>query len=177
MQFETGPRALEWEIEIMAGDLSKAQEALESNCHALEQFGETAYLATRRALLADVLYRRGSYEAASKHARAAESGSTSDDISVEWLWRSVEARLAARAGNAAQADELIGAALQMLAPTDAVLLRGTCFLHAAEVLSLTGRTSEAAAANRKALRLFEKKGDLVDAEHTRALLAEMTKSP
>src|SRR5262249_43699599 len=152
-------------------------EQVESSCRTLEQLGETAYLATRKAILADVLYRRASYEAAAKNAHAAKSGSTSDDIATEWLWRSVEARLAARNGEAALADRLISEALGMLARTDVVLLRGTCLLHAAEVLSLTGRASEAAAALRKALRLFEKKGDQVDADRTRVLLAETTESP
>jgi hypothetical protein len=65
----------------------------------------------------------------------------------------------------------------MLAGTDAVLLRGACLLHAAEVLSLTGRSRDAVASIRKALRLFEKKGDKVDADRARALLAETTESP
>jgi DNA-binding SARP family transcriptional activator len=175
--FEYSARALEWQIELMEGDLVKAQEALESSCAVLEELGETAYLATRRAILADVLYRRGSYRAAAKHARAAQSGSTSDDIATEWQWRSVEARLAARAGDVSRADELIDAALRMLARTDAVLLQGTCLLHAAEVQSLTGRAGEAAATTGKALRLFEEKGDKVDAERARSFLAETTKSP
>jgi ATP/maltotriose-dependent transcriptional regulator MalT len=127
--------------------------------------------------LADLLYGLGSYDAAAEHAHAAQSGSTSDDIFTEWLWRSVEARLAARAGNATRADELIDAALRMLAQTDAVILQGTCWLHAAEVLSLTGRTGDAAAAIKKALRFFEEKGDEVDADKTRTLLAQTTESP
>jgi hypothetical protein len=65
----------------------------------------------------------------------------------------------------------------MLARTDAVVLRGRCLLHAAEVLSLAGRADEATAAIRKSLRLFEAKGDKPDAGRARSLLAETTKSP
>src|SRR5207247_2861335 len=133
LAYEYGARSVEWQIELMAGKLAKAQDALESSCRVLEGLGETAYLATRKANLGGVLYELGEYEAAAEHARAAQSGSTSDDIATEWLWRSVEARLAARAGDAARADELIDAALRMLRRTDAVLLQGACWLHAAEV--------------------------------------------
>jgi tetratricopeptide (TPR) repeat protein len=168
---------VEANIELMAGDLAKARKVIESTCRVLERLGERDYLATRRALLADLLYRSGSYDAAAKSSRAAQSGSTKDDISTEWLWRSVEARLAARDGDSARADLLIQAALRMIERTDHVVARGTCWLDKAEVLSLTGRPDEAAAAIRKALRLFEKKGDLVHVDQARALLAETTKSP
>jgi DNA-binding SARP family transcriptional activator len=170
-------RGVEAQIALMAGDLRNARETLESNCRALEQSGDRAYLATRRAMLADVLYRTASYDAAAEHARAAQSGSTTDDIATEWLWRSVEARLAARAGDAARADRLIGAAEDMLAGTEAVVLQGRCLLHAAEVLSLTGRMRDAVAAVEKAVRVFEKKGDIVETGAARAFLAEMTESP
>ena len=177
MAIELGPRAVEAQIELMAGDLSGAQASLEEGCRALERVGERAYLTTRRAMLADVLYRRGSYEEAADLAHKAQSGSTSDDLATEWLWRSVEARLAARAGDTARADELIGAALRLLAPVDSITPRATCWLDASEVFSVTGRLGEAAAAIRKGLRLLEQKGDEIRAGQARALLAETTKSP
>jgi DNA-binding SARP family transcriptional activator/tetratricopeptide (TPR) repeat protein len=169
--WEYGGRGQEAQIEVMAGNFARAQESLEEGCRVLEQVGERAYLATRRAMLADVLYHRGLYERATELARLAQSGSTSDDIVTEWLWRSVEARLAARVGDTARADELINAALQMLASTDAVIHRGTCLLDAAEVFSLTDRSDKAADAIQEALRLFEKKGDQVRAARARSLLS------
>jgi DNA-binding SARP family transcriptional activator len=168
---------VESQIELMAGDLTRARAVLESSCRALEKHGERAYLATRRARLADLLYRSGSFEAATEHAQAAQSGSTKDDIATEWLWRSVEARLAARAGDVNRANELMDAAVRMLAGTDVVVTRARCLLDAAEVMSLTGRTGDAATAARKAVRLFERKGDTVDADWARAVLAETTESP
>jgi DNA-binding SARP family transcriptional activator/tetratricopeptide (TPR) repeat protein len=175
--FEYGGRPAVAQIELMAGDLQKAQEALEAGCRVLEQLGDRAYLATRRAMLADVLYRRGRCEEAADKARAAQSGSTSDDIATEWLWRSVEARLAARAGDFIRAQELIDEAVRMLGHTDDLTRRGTCWLDAAEVASLAGRRSDAAVAIKKAIRLFEKKGNQAATAQARTLSAETPESP
>src|SRR5262249_16756583 len=119
----------------------------------------------------------GSYQDAAENARAARSGTTSDDVANEWLWRSVEARLAARRGDAVRADGFIQAAQRFLAKSDSVVARGTCLLDEAEGLSLRGRPKDAAAATRKAVRMFEKKGDVVRATKAREFLAETTKSP
>jgi ATP/maltotriose-dependent transcriptional regulator MalT len=157
----------------MAGDPDKAREALESNCRDLERIGDRAYLATRRVMRADVLYRLGRYEDAFEQVRASAFGSTADDVLTEWLRHSVEARLAARAGDRELADELIDAASRMLSCTDAVVLQATCELDSAEVLSLTGRAAEAVAATERALWLFDEKGDRVDADRARAVRSRL----
>jgi tetratricopeptide (TPR) repeat protein len=175
--FESGGRSAESQIEIMSGELAVAQETLEASCRILEQLGERAYLATRTAMLADVLYRRGRYEEAVDAVRAARFRSTSDDIATEWLWRSVEGRLAARAGDFTRAEQLIDEAQRLLAATDDLNLRGACWLDAAEVASVAGRRSDAAAAIKKAIRLYEKKGNQAALARSRTLLLEPTESP
>jgi len=160
------------QIEVMAGDLPKARELLEESRRRLRDFGERDYLATRTAALADVLYRQGRFDEAADCAREARSGSTSDDVATEWLWRAVEAKLAARAGDFAAAESSIEAAQAVLAPTDALNLRAACRLDAAEVHSLAGRRDDAVASVENALALYEQKGNTTGAELARARLAE-----
>ena len=174
---ELSSGSVETEVERLAGDLEKARELVEASHAILEEHGGRAYLATRAATLADVLYRQGRLEDAARYAAAAESGSTSGDLATEWRWRSVAAKLAARAGESDRAELLAREAVGLLADTDALHERGRCSLDLAEVLTLSGRPAEAATALRDALALFEQKGSVVAAEQTRALLAETTESP
>jgi len=169
--------AVEPEVELLAEDLERARELAEASYAVFAEHGERAYLATRAATLADVLYRQGRLEDAARCAGEAESGSTSGDLATEWRWRSVAARLAARSGEFDRAERLAREAVGLLAGTDVLGQRANCSLDLAEVLTLAGRPAEAATALREALALFEQKGSVVAAEQTRALLAETTESP
>jgi Flp pilus assembly protein TadD len=165
--------AIEGEIEVLAGDLRAARRALESSCLALEQRGGQRYLATRSAALAEVLYQQGELEQAARRNRLARSGSTSDDVPTEWRWRTVEAKLTARTGDFAGAERLARAAVELLVDTDALNHQAACLLSLGEVLSLAGRSGEAAIAFEQASELFERKGNVVAARKTRT----MTESP
>jgi DNA-binding SARP family transcriptional activator/predicted ATPase len=164
------------EIEVLAGDLAAAQEALDSSYAILERHGERSYLATRAAALADVLYRRGRYRAAARRVREAQSGSTSDDVTTQWQWRAVGAKLAARDGDVERAETLACEAVEFLAGTDALNIRAACLLDLAEVLTLAKRSAEGAAAIQEAVKLYEKKGNVVAAARARSLVIETTES-
>jgi hypothetical protein len=58
--------------------------------------------------------------------------------------------------------------------SDALDPRGKTLLDLAEVLTLVGRREEAADEARRALELFETKGNLVAAEWARARVSELT---
>jgi tetratricopeptide (TPR) repeat protein len=174
---ERSAGSVESEIEFLAGDLAAARASLESSSAVLEQHGDRAYLATRAASLADVLYRQGKLDEAARQVRAAESGSTSDDVATQWRWRAVDAKLAARSGEFERAEALARDALGLLDDGDTLNERAMCLLDLGEVLALAGRPAEAAAAFGQALDLFERKGNVVAADQTRVLLAETTESP
>ena len=145
---------------------------LERSAAVLRRHGEHAYLTTRAAQLANVLYRLGRFEEALRHVEVASAESSADDVGTECRWRVVAAKLAAREGSFDRADELGLAALRILEGTDNPNARAECLLGRAEVLSLSGRPPESAAAIREALGLFELKENVVGAERARALLAE-----
>jgi DNA-binding SARP family transcriptional activator/predicted ATPase len=169
--------AVESEIEQQAGSLTRARNALESSCIVLSEHRERAYLATRQATLADVLYRQGQLEEAARYSRAARSGATSDDVVTQRRWRSVDAKLAARGGRFRRAEQLARDAIGLLADTDFLNGRAICLLDLGEVLMLAGLPAEATTTIEEALALFKLKGNAVAADRTRLLLAEMAESP
>jgi tetratricopeptide (TPR) repeat protein len=166
----------ESQVELLAGDLERAQSALERSYAVLKQHGERSYLATRAAMLADVLCRRGRWEEAKTHVSAAQSGSVADDVATEWLWRSVEAKLQARVGRQDRALQLASEALAILTDTDALNHQAACRLDLAEVHRLGGDPAQAATTIEEAIELFERKGNEAAAAQSRSLLAVSAES-
>ena len=142
------------QIEILAGDLDRAQALLEASYATLERHGERAYLATRAASLADVLTRREMWSEARGRLQEAKERSTPDDVATEWLWRAVESRLLTHSGEHEQAEQRVRDALAMLAGTDALNHQAACRVDLANVLARAGRPAEAASAVREALALY-----------------------
>jgi tetratricopeptide (TPR) repeat protein len=143
-------------------------------CETLEEMGETGRLSTLAGQLAHNLYEQGKYADAERYAALAERITPPDDVSGVSLWRSVRAKLAAREGNFESAETLAREAAALLEHSDALDPRGKTLLDLAEVLALVGRREEAADEARRALELFETKGNLVAAEWARARVSELT---
>jgi len=158
----------ESQVELLAGDLDRAQASLERSYSVLKQHRERSHLATRAAMLADVLYRRECWKESEAYVSAAESYSVADDVVTEWLWRSAKARLQARAGRHESAQQLVEAAVSILADTDALNYQAACSLDFAEVHRLAGRSAQAATAVEEAIGLYELKGNIVAAARARA---------
>src|SRR5262249_11440107 len=77
------------QIELFAGDLAAAEEVLAESCARFEEMGAGAPLATAAADLADVLYQQGRDDEAEEWGRVSERHARSDDVSAQFLWRSV----------------------------------------------------------------------------------------
>jgi len=118
------------------------------------------------AFLAQARYALGRFSEAADVAQVAASSA----IAVERaLGLGVLARVRAREGDTAGAEELIGEAVGIVEATDFLFDRGTVQLDLAEVMRLMHRDDEARVALGRALGMFEEKGDLVSAARTRAL--------
>ena len=167
----------ESELELAVGNPAAAQRVLEASLAVLRRMGEHSYGETREVQLAGVLYVRGRFEEAAEHVENVRAGSSSEDVTTEWRWRAVAAKLAAQEGDFDQADELSQAAVHVLEGTDNLNARAECLLDRAEVLSLAGREQEAGSAVDAAVSLFELKENEVGAARARALLSETTESP
>jgi len=156
---------LRFDVEMLAGDVETAAAVAEEAYASLLEKGDLwpylgAFLGQARLALGR------STEAAEVAEVAAGSA-----IAVERaLGLGVLARVRAREGDAAAAEEAIREAVEIVERTDFLFDRGTVFLDLAEVLRIAGREEESRSALERARSEFERKGDLVSTARTRSLL-------
>ena len=96
----------------------------------------------------------------------------SEDLSVQVVWRGMQAKILARQGRGEDAEVLAREAVQLAADTDLLTYHGDALVDLAEVLHADGRAAEAADSISAGLRLYERKGNLAAAERARAQLVE-----
>jgi class 3 adenylate cyclase/tetratricopeptide (TPR) repeat protein len=155
-------------------DPDSAERELRWCVDTLERLGETGYLSTAAAILADAIYLQGQYEEAERFTRMSEETSGPDDLVSQAGWRRVRAKILARRGQVEAAVALAKEAVAISQPSDYPSYKGEPLMDLAEVLRLAGRTVQAEEAAKKALSLFEQKGNVVSAHRARALIADLT---
>ena len=161
-------------VEMLAGDPACAEAVLRESCAVLERVHDEAGLSTIAAELADALYAQGRYDEAAGWLDLAEKRGSAEDVSAQYTWRRVRAKLLARAGAHRDAERLAHEAAQLAANTDALSDHGNVLLDLAEVLLLAGKESPAAREIERGLELFERKGNRVSAQAAQAMLSELT---
>jgi tetratricopeptide (TPR) repeat protein len=91
------------------------------------------------------------------------------------LWRTTRAKVLARRQHLEEAESLARQAREITEKTDALNSQGLSLTTLAEVLLLAGREKEAAPLLDRALKLFERKGNVVAATGARETLANLSK--
>ena len=162
-----------WRIEILAGNPAAAESELRPAYDALDAVGEKYILSTVAGHLARTQYALGRFDDAERMSTRVEELATEDDIDTQAMWRCAHAKMLARQGSFAQAEALAREALEILAPTDGVLLKFDALLDLAEVQRLAGREDESRAALEEAEALADLKGNVVMSSAARALLAAL----
>ena len=157
-------------VELLAGRPDLAELELRADYEVLSAVGERYTLSTIAGLLADAVLRQGRVDEAIALSAECEATTADDDVESQSLWRRVRARALAERGELDAAVRLSEDAYQLVADTDAPLLKGGTLVDMATVRAAAGQLNDATAAARRALDLFEAKGDEVDAGATRALL-------
>ena len=157
-------------IEVLREQPDAAEAALLVSCETCIQLNEPALLASRAAELADVLYSQQRYDEANVWLATSRERSGNEDLDAQSSWRSVEAKLRARDGAFAEAETLAREALQIAESTDKLNHRAKTLLDLAEVLRLAARENEAVDAVRRAIALYEQKGNTAAAARSRSLL-------
>jgi tetratricopeptide (TPR) repeat protein len=142
-------------------------------CALFEQARDQAALSSLSSELAQSLYAQDRLTEAREAARAAEESAPRDDVPAQFAWRAVKAKLLARAGSSTDAHSLALEAVGLSDSTDSPCQRADVLLDLAEVSRLSDNPDEAARAVERAVRLFDKKGDVVSAERARSLLDEL----
>jgi class 3 adenylate cyclase/tetratricopeptide (TPR) repeat protein/type II secretory pathway predicted ATPase ExeA len=156
-------------VEMLAGDPAAAERELRRDFAELSEMGEKYFLSTAAGELARAVYAQGRYEEAEELTRMAAELSAEDDLTSQALWRSVRAKTLARRGLGPEAEELAREAVDLLLDTDALVLQADALEDLAEVLALAG-SEDARACLEEALRLLERKDNVVSAERLRASL-------
>ena len=157
-------------LELIAGDSRAAELALRPSCETLEQFNDWAGLSSSAADLAQALLGQDRAEDAEAWAEIAQTRARSDDLSAQFSWRAIRAKLEARAGRTEEGTKLGIEALEIVERTDALTQHGEVLLDLAQVLSLANRLDEAADTIEAALDLFARKENVASAARGRALL-------
>jgi tetratricopeptide (TPR) repeat protein len=167
-----GNRLVSAAIERLAGDVVATEREVSAGIAVLQPMGETAVLSTLAAVWAGALYRLNRREQMEGAIRLAQETGATDDIATQAYWRLAAAMAAADDGRLAEAEGLIGEAVQMVEPTDYLELRAETFEALAHVEARAGSTDGWHAALERALAEHEAKGNLVEQKRVRTLLAQ-----
>jgi tetratricopeptide (TPR) repeat protein len=159
-----------WRVEMLAGDVVAAEHELRRGYEILEQMGERYLRSSVAGLLGQTLYALGRFEEAEALAEQAETLASPEDIDTQPLWRCLRAKMLARRGSFEEAEAYVREALEILGPTESVLLQHGALLDLAEVHRLAGRDDQARAALEEALRLADVKQSPVLGAAARGLL-------
>jgi predicted ATPase/class 3 adenylate cyclase len=156
----------------LAGDPATAEALLRPGCDYLQSRGERALLATTAGMLAEALLEQGQDAEASTYTDIAAEDAAPDDLAAQVLWRSVRARLLTRDGDPDEADRLSAEAVELAAKTDFVLDHADTLMARGEVLRAIGQPDGATRSFRKALELYDRKGNVVAAQRARRVVDE-----
>ena len=162
------------DVETLAGDYLAAAGEARRACGLLGEAGETGLRSTIACQLAQLLVALGRDREAEEALALGEELSSSDDITNQIFLRQARARLLARRGEHAAAEQFARAAVAIADETDQPNLRGDARSDLGEVLALARRPAEAASALEKAHRLYEQKGNVVSAKRARLRLIDFS---
>ena len=154
------------ELEQLAGDLAAAEREIREAIRVGTEMGASRYVAIYRIELAGVLLDQGrEVEAVAELERAREHGSYAP------LWKGNRARALAREDRVDEALDEARDAEAAMTGSDNITVHAKVLVQLAEVLRASGDADGASEALERAIVLHEEKGNVVNAEQCRQLLA------
>jgi tetratricopeptide (TPR) repeat protein len=160
-------------IELLAGDPAAAEVELLLDFAALDAMGEKYYLSTTAAFLAEALYQQDRLEDAAGYCAICRELASPDDISSQFLWRSIQGKILARTGDLENAQSLGKEAVALIDPLEDPDAAASTLLDLAEIYELGGRLDDAQDAARQAAALLDAKQDIVSRDRARKRLADL----
>jgi tetratricopeptide (TPR) repeat protein len=157
------------EVELLAGDPDAAQTAAREGYERFLALGGKTFASGGAAYLARATYAQGHFEEAERLSEVIKQLASSEDLQAQANWRAVRARVIARRGELEESLRLLDEVADLLEESEAPGLLADALMARAEVLRLANRTDEAIAAAERALDLYERKGNVPDAEKGRRL--------
>jgi len=145
------------QIEILTGQPQSAEPQMQRALAAAAHAHDDGLRAALAASFAHVLIAEDErLDEALALADVAEAHAR--DMTTQVGWRMARARVMVRRGRGALAERLAREGLSLAEQTDSTDLRATALLDAADVRRQAGRPAEAEPFERRALRLFERRG-------------------
>ena len=160
--------ALAAEVELLAGRPDQAEAILAASVDALKTGGDTGWLATNTAWLAEALYRQGRFEDALRLSTDAQSVSPRGYLTSLSVAGRVRAKSLARAGMPDEAQTLALETVEWLVPTDAIDERGEVSAATRRGLRLVRRPSSSGQVGGRCDCSVHGKGNLVSAARVAA---------
>jgi class 3 adenylate cyclase/tetratricopeptide (TPR) repeat protein len=162
------------QVELLAGDTAAAERELRSLCEHQEQVGELGFLSSTVPYLVEAVLAQGDEKEALRLTERwrPERLTLPEDLDAHVGWRRVRAKVLARKGEFDEAERVGREAVTIASATDVLELRAQALADLGEVLGLAGRPQESRVALKEAIRLYEDKGNVVEAGRLRGLLAE-----
>ena len=142
-------------------ELDKAEADLRRAVDTLERIGDKGHLASVAPDLARILLATpGREEEALAAAVLGEEASIEDDADAQVRWRATKGLATFRLGRREEGERLVRSAQEQGWRTDYFKLRAIPLEALGEILQVTGRADQAADAFRRALEVYEAKGDV-----------------
>jgi len=148
-------------VELLAGDLEAAEQALRRGYDALERRGITGARSTIAAMLARVLLRQGRIEEAEAFIDICQRDASDDQLDNQIKWRELRALVLAARGELAEAEHLAREAVSRAERSEQLNSQADAHYDLAVVLRRAGRQDESARMAQRAKELYERKGNLV----------------
>jgi class 3 adenylate cyclase/tetratricopeptide (TPR) repeat protein len=168
---DTGAAAASAAVEALAGSAAAAEREYRTAQRLYEETGSVGQASTMTLELALLLCLQGRDKEALELTDLVEEWTTSDELDIQVLWRRARAKaLAGAGGDIDEAERLSREAVEFATATDDLNLHGDALIDLAELLSVSDHGGEAVAVIEEALRLYERKGNLVSSGRARALL-------
>jgi class 3 adenylate cyclase/tetratricopeptide (TPR) repeat protein len=158
-------------VELLAGEPARAEGELARDYEALDALGERYFLPLIAAHLAEAVQAQGRDEEATRLAATARELADEDDVEAQALWRRVHATALANEGRLDEAERLARESVEVLAPTDALVMKADALVGLADVLLTSEPERREALA--EAQGLYELKGNVVAAARVRGLLDDL----
>jgi tetratricopeptide (TPR) repeat protein len=162
--------------ELTGGDPAEAEGPLREGIAVFQAAGESGWLSTTAAVLAEVLWHQGKGDEAERYAFLSDRFAAPDDWASQWQWRAAQGKVLADRDRPSEAETLARAAISVIDQTDNLKWLGDARMSLAYVLRKAGRAQEAATVLREALERYERKGDVADASKARAELEDLATS-
>jgi DNA-binding SARP family transcriptional activator len=163
-------------VRVWHGDAVAAENELRPAYDALKRIGETSHFSSIAHALANALYLQGRYDEAEELTRECERASRPNDIHSQTLWRSIRAKALARRGELVDARGLGREAVEFAATSDFLLAHADALSDLGEVHEIAGERQEATRALEGAIELYERKGNVLMGNASRARLAILAAS-